>query len=112
MVTGLPVEGDYDEGTIAISSVISSINFEPEKTIKCLRTLYQEFKHDGIYGKNGFQMSVNTNTRGIAKNPDYFFQPINILSIENYRSGLLWELAKQNKDYQKSFLEAGLQKFN
>lgn len=112
MVTGLPAEGDYDEGTIAISAVISSINFEPEKTINCLRVLYNEFKSNGIYGKNGFQMSVNTNTRETAKNPDYFFQPINILSIENYRSGLIWQLAKKNKDYHKSFQEAGLKKIN
>jgi hypothetical protein len=108
MVTGLPAEGDYDEGTIAISAVMSAINFEPKASIKCLRKLYEEYKEVGIYGENGFVMSVNTNSKELAKNPDYFFQPINILSIENYRSGLLWDLAKKAPEYQIAFEKAGL----
>jgi hypothetical protein len=108
MITGLPAEGDYDEGTIAISAVMSAINFQPKESIECLRKLYSEFKNIGIYGKEGFMMSVNTNTREIAKNPDYFFQPINVLSIENYRSGLLWELAKKAPEYHIAFKKAGL----
>ena len=108
MVTGLPAKGDYDEGTIAISAVMSAINFEPKASIKCLRRLYDEYKELGIYGKDGFVMSVNTNSKEIAKNPDYFFQPINVLSIENYRSGLLWNLAKQAPEYQIAFRKAGL----
>jgi hypothetical protein len=108
MVTGLPAEGDYDEGTIAISAVMSAINFEPKASIKCLRKLYEEYKEIGIYGENGFVMSVNTNSKELAKNPDYFFQPINILSIENYRSGLLWDLAKKAPEYQIAFEKAGL----
>ena len=108
MVTGLPAEGDYDEGTIAISAVMSAINFEPNASIKCLRRLYDEYKELGVYGKDGFVMSVNTNSKEIAKNPDYFFQPINVLSIENYRSGLLWNLAKKAPEYQIAFQKAGL----
>ena len=75
---------------------------------KCLRRLYDEYKELGVYGKDGFVMSVNTNSKEIAKNPDYFFQPINVLSIENYRSGLLWNLAKKAPEYQIAFQKAGL----
>lgn len=109
MVTGLPAEGDYDEGTIAINAVISAIPFAPSETIKCLRVLYDEFKNEGIYTDKGFVMSVNTNIRKTADKPDSFFQPINVLSIENYRSGLLWELAKKAPEYKKSLNKAGLQ---
>ncbi len=108
MVTGLPAEGDFDEGTISITAVISAIPFAPKESIKCLRILYNEFKNDGIYTENGFVMSVNTNTRQLAKKPDAFFQPINVLSIENYRSCLLWELAKKAPEYKTSFDAAGL----
>ena len=108
MVTGLPAEGDVDEGTISISSVISSIPFAPEASIKCLRTLYNEFKNEGIYNEKGFVMSVNTNNRKLANKPDAFFQPINVLSIENYRSGMLWELSKKAPEYFESFQKAGL----
>lgn len=108
MVTGLPAEGDFDEGTISISAVMSAIPFAPKESIKCLRILYNEFKNEGIYNEKGFVMSVNTNTRELAKKPDTFFQPINVLSIENYRSGLLWALAKKTTEYKASFDSAGL----
>jgi hypothetical protein len=111
MVTGLPAEGDIDEGTISISAVISAIPFCPEASIKCLRTLYHEFKEEGIYTEKGFVMSVNTKNRKLAKKPDDFFQPINVLSIENYRSGMLWELSKKTPEYRASFEKAGLVKF-
>jgi hypothetical protein len=43
-------------------------------------------------------MSVNTNNRKVAPKPDTFFQPINVLSIENYRSGCCgkWQKKHQN----------------
>jgi len=56
-------------------------------------------------------MSVNTKNRKFAKKPDDFFQPINVLSIENYRSGMLWELSKKAPEYRASFEKAGLVKF-
>lgn len=108
MVTGLPAEGDFDEGTISISAVMSAIPFAPKESIKCLRILYNEFKNEGIYTEKGFVMSVNTNTRELAKKADTFFQPINVLSIENYRSSLLWALAKKTTEYKASFDSAGL----
>lgn len=112
MVTGLPVEGDVDEGTISISSVISAIPFAPKESIKCLRILYNEFKKEGIYNEKGFVMSVNTNNRKLANKPDTFFQPINVLSIENYRSGMLWELSKKAPEYKASFEKAELKFVN
>lgn len=112
MITGLPMEGDTDEGTISISAVMSAVPFAPKESIKCLRTLYKEYKDKGIYTKEGFVMSVNTNNREMAKGTDSFFEPICVLSIENYRSGLLWELAKKTPEYQESFHQAGLKKMN
>jgi hypothetical protein len=110
MVTGLPMEGDTDEGTIAISAVMSAVVFEPQAAIKCLRTLYHEYKDKGIYGESGFVMSVNTNTGKMAKQPDTFFEPICVLSIENYRSGLIWKLAKKSPEYHESLNKSGLKK--
>lgn len=108
MVTGLPAEGDFDEGTISISAVMSAIPFAPKASITCLRTLYDEFKNEGIYTEKGFVMSVNTNTRELAQKPDTFFQPINVLSIENYRSKLLWNLSKKASAYHTSLKKVGL----
>jgi hypothetical protein len=114
MVTGLPMEGDTDEGTISISAVMSAVPFAPKESIQCLRTLYKEYREKGIYGTDGFVMSVNTNSGMMATKPDSFFEPICVLSIENYRSGMLWELAKKAPEYQESLNKAGLKnnKFN
>jgi len=107
-VMGLPMEGDIDEGTISISAVISSISFEPRKTIRCLRELYREYKDKGIYTDKGFMMSVNTKTGQVASGPDEFFLAINALMIENYRSNMFWDLAKKTPEYNKAFEVAGL----
>ena len=107
-VMGLPPEGEVDEGTVSLSAVISSISFEPEQTMSCLRTLYRKFKHKGIYTDKGFMMSVNTKTGLVARGPDEFFLPINALMIENYRSNLFWDLAKQAPEYKTAFEGAGL----
>ncbi len=103
MITGLPAEGDTDEGTVSISAVLSSIPIAPEDSIHCLRTLYKEFNQLGIYTPRGFVMSVNTRTGEVASTPDEFFAPINVLSIENHRSGLLWRLAEKAPEYHQLF---------
>lgn len=57
-------------------------------------------------------MSVNTNNRKVAPKPDSYFQPINVLSIENYRSGLIWDLFKNAPEYKTSFKKTGLKFVN
>jgi hypothetical protein len=110
MVTGVPAEGDIDEGTISLNAVLSAVSFAPQETIHCLRTLYENYKHKGIYTDSGWVVSVNTKTGEVAPFTEAFFAPVNVLSIENYRSGLLWELAKKAPEYADSFRKAGLLK--
>ncbi|MFT5085226.1 MAG: hypothetical protein ACI9Y1_003284 [Lentisphaeria bacterium] len=85
----MPAEGDSDEGTIAISSVISSLPFDPERGIHCLRTPYQAYKSKGIYGEFGFAMSVNTSYDLVVSRADDFFTLINVLAIKNHLSGFI-----------------------
>lgn len=110
METGLPAEGDVDEGTIAINAVMSAMPFAPEEAIKCLRVLYHNFKDKGIYTSSGWVTSVNVSSGKTARRPDMFFAPLDVLLIENYRSGLLWNLAKSAPEYQLAFKKAGFRK--
>ena len=109
IIKGLPAEGDIDEGTISIDAAISAIEFEPKESLRCLRTLYNTFKDTGIYTSNGWATSVNTITgKASPFFRDSFFPPINVLLIENYRSGLIWKLAKSAPEYKEIFKLAGL----
>lgn len=110
MVTGVPAEGDIDEGTISLNAVLSAISFAPQETIHCLRVLYENYKSKGIYTESGWVVSVNTKTGEVAPFTEEFFAPVNVLSIENYRSGLIWKIAKTAPEYTTSFRKAGLLK--
>jgi hypothetical protein len=70
--------------------------------------LYENYKSKGIYTKSGWVVSVNTKTGEVAPFTEEFFAPVNVLSIENYRSGLLWKMAKTAPEYAESFRKAGL----
>jgi len=109
IIKGLPAEGDIDEGTISIDAAMAAVEFEPQEAIKCLRNLYNQFKDKGIYTSKGWVTSVNTTTGEVA--PffwDSFFPPLNVMLIENYRSGLIWKLAKSVPEYQLIIQKAGL----
>ncbi len=111
IIKGLPAEGDIDDGTISIDAAISAIAFVPDSSIHCLRTLYKAFKGNNIYTAQGIATSVNTIDGKVSRFfCDSFFPPINVLLIENYRSGLIWELSKTCPEYQVAFKKAGLKK--
>jgi hypothetical protein len=108
---GLPAEGDIDEGTISVDAAISAVVFKPKEAISCLRTLYGAFKSKGIYTSSGWVTSVHTPTGQVSRFfCDSFFPPINVLLLENHRSGLIWKLAKSAQEYHQSFSRAGLVK--
>jgi hypothetical protein len=106
---GLPAEGDIDEGTISIDAAISAVLFKPKEAIACLRTLYKEFNKDGVYTLSGWVTSVNTQSRQVSSFfCDSFFPPINVLLIENYRSGLIWKLSQLAPEYKMMLRRAQL----
>ncbi len=106
MINGLPAEGDIDEGTISIDAAISAIVFDPESSIRCLQTLYKTFNN--IYTSQGIATSVNTPSGKVSRFfCDSFFPPINVLLVENYRSGLIWDLSKSAPEYGIAFEKAG-----
>ncbi len=106
-----------DSGDIFLEEVFSSIIFEPRSAIKCLRNIYRDFKNKGVYSKGGLHGKINVVTGEIQSLSDKyntpwfgFYLPLNVLYMENYRSGLIWKLAKSTPEYPLIFSRAGLQK--
>ncbi|WP_190810288.1 glucoamylase family protein [Flagellimonas sp. S3867] len=90
---------DMDIGVISPTAALSSMPYTPKESIRFLRFLYTE--HDSLIGKYG-----PFDAFSLEKNwflPRYLAidqGPIPVM-IENYRSGLLWELFMANEDVQK-----------
>ncbi len=95
-----------DTGIISPTAAISSIPYTPEASLKALRYFYGH--KDKLLGPAGFYDAFG---------PEYDFwvaeaylaidQGPQLIMIENYRSGLLWNLFMQNND-----VRAGLDKLD
>lgn len=98
---------DQDLGVISPTAALSSMPYTPEESMRFLRYMYQE--QDSLIGKYGpydaFSLEHNWSLpRYLAIDQG----PIPVM-IENYRSGLLWELFMANTDVQKGLKKLGFE---
>ncbi|AUP77909.1 glucoamylase family protein [Flavivirga eckloniae] len=96
---------DKDLGVIAPTAALSSFPYTPKESMQMLKKLYKD--HDSLIGKYGpydaFSFEHNWYTpRYLAIDQG----PIPVM-IENYRSGMLWNLFMANKDVQKGLDKLG-----
>lgn len=94
-----------DVGVISPTAALASIPYTPEESVKMLHYLYE--KQDSLIGKYGpydaFSFDENWSVqRYLAIDQG----PIPIM-IENYRSGMLWDLFMQNEDVQRGLDKLG-----
>ncbi|MDA8163451.1 MAG: hypothetical protein M0017_00265 [Desulfobacteraceae bacterium] len=102
-----------DDGTIAPTAVGGSIPFAPEITIPTLQYLKERFG-GRLYGKYGFKDAFNLSFRTPAAAHGWFDNqyiaidqgPI-LLMTENYRTGFIWNLMKNNKYIRNGLVRAG-----
>ncbi|HEX7113626.1 MAG TPA: glucoamylase family protein [Steroidobacter sp.] len=111
-----------DDGTIAPTAAVSSIAFAPEIAIPAIRAFRARFG-EHLYQKYGFLDSVNpsftfTNVplrhgriiEGIGWVADDYLgidQGTIVAMIENYRSGLIWDLMKRSPYIRRGLERAG-----
>tara|TARA_R110000744_G_scaffold109660_1_gene207171 strand:+ start:43 stop:759 length:717 start_codon:yes stop_codon:yes gene_type:complete len=98
---------DRDLGVISPTAALSSMPYTPKESIRFLRYMYQEQDSlIGIYGPyDAFSFEHNWYLpRYLAIDQG----PIPVM-IENYRSGMLWELFMRNKDVQKGLRKLGFE---
>lgn len=80
-----------DLGVITPTAAISSIPYTPEYSLKAIRHFYYELG-DKLWGEYGFHDSFNETENWWADSYLAIDQGPIVVMIENYRSGLLWEL--------------------
>jgi hypothetical protein len=114
-------EGVLDDGTLAPTAAISSVVFAPDICIQAAKAMLAKYGSD-IYGKYGFYDSFNPTFRGDFQSPygrqtpragwvsnDYLGidqGPI-LAMLENYRSGFVWKLLKDDP-YTGAIIRRGL----
>lgn len=95
-----------DAGVINPTAAISSIVYTPEYSMEAMRTFYDEYG-DRLLGQYGFYDAFS---------PEYnWFPKINlannqgpiVIMIENYRSGLLWDLFMSAPEIQNGLEKLG-----
>ncbi|QRM56412.1 glucoamylase family protein [Sinorhizobium sp. BG8] len=82
---------ENDVGIIAPTAALSSFPFLPAEAEAALRHFFR-FREGALWGKYGFVDSFSANGSWIAKTWLAINQGPIVAMIENYRSGLLWQL--------------------
>lgn len=114
-------EGDFDDGTLAPTAVAASLPFAPELVTPTLQRMISQFGED-LYRPQGFQDAFNPTVTGGAP-PQYgeirprtgwvskdmlgIDQGPIVLMIENHRTGMIWNLMRQEPVIRRGLQRAG-----
>ncbi len=93
-----------DNGTIAPTAALSSMPYTPEESLAALKHFYRDHGAE-LWGPMGFYDAFNLQQNWFADSYLAIDQGPIICMIENYRTGLLWNLFMANPDIQPA-LEA------
>src|SRR5690606_1010305 len=97
--------GDMDLGVITHTAALASMPYTSNESMQFLRYMYTE--QDSLIGKYGPYDAFSLENDWYV--PRYLAidqGPIPVM-IENYRTGLLWELFMRNKDVQNGLDKLG-----
>ena len=92
-----------DPGVISPTAAISSIPYTPEKSLAAMHYFYKN--REDLLGPAGFYDAFSPQYNWVAEAYLAIYQGPEIIMIENYRTGLLWDLFMQNEN-----VRAGLDK--
>ncbi|WP_413379454.1 glucoamylase family protein [Alkalihalobacillus sp. 1P02AB] len=90
------------DGTVPPCGPAGSIVFTPKESIEALEYMYEN--HPKLWGEYGFMDSYNLDVESAwyAERVIGIDKGITLLMLENYRSGLIWNLYMKNKYVQKA----------
>jgi hypothetical protein len=92
-----PESPTLDNGTISPTAALSSMPYTPTQSMAALKHFYRELG-DKTWGPYGFYDAFNEGRNWYADSYLAIDQGPIICMIENYRSGLLWDLFMQNPE--------------
>jgi hypothetical protein len=95
-----------DVGVIAPTAALSSFPYTPTESMQALHFFYYTLG-DKLWGDYGFKDAFNLNTRWFADSYLAIDQGPIVVMIENYRTGLLWNLFMQQANVQTGLTKLG-----
>lgn len=99
--------GEMDLGVISPTAALSSFPYTPEESMRFLKYLYIE--SDSLVGKYGpYDAYSHSHNWYVQRYLAIDQGPIPVM-IENYRTGLLWDLFMKNKDVQVGLKKLGFE---
>lgn len=114
--------GAFDDGTIAPTAALGSFPFTPELSMEALRAFLERWGDD-LYGEYGFWDAINPSftytdvelERGniiegvgwVAHDHIGIDQGAILTMVENHRSGLIWNVMRENPRLRRGLERAG-----
>lgn len=95
-----------DQGVITPTAAISSIPYTPEESMAAIRHFYYTLG-DRLWGPYGFYDAFNPTADWVAGSFLAIDQGPIIIMIENYRTGLLWDLFMSSPEVQNGLTKLG-----
>jgi hypothetical protein len=97
-----------DDGTISPTAALSSMPYAPQECLAALRHFYR-VRGERLWSSYGFLDAFNLNQDWFASSYLAIDQGPIIGMIENYRTGLLWQLFMQNPEIAPALQAIGFQ---
>jgi hypothetical protein len=95
-----------DNGTISPTAALSSMPYTPTESLAALKHFYREHGKQ-VWGNMGFYDAFNLKKNWVADSYLAIDQGPIICMIENYRTGLLWNLFMSNPEIQPALNAIG-----
>jgi hypothetical protein len=95
-----------DVGVIAPTAALASFPYTPAESMQALHFFYYTLG-DKIWGDYGFKDAFNLSTRWFSDSYLAIDQGPVVVMIENYRTGLIWNLFMQNTHIQTGLTNLG-----
>lgn len=97
---------ENDWGTITPTAALASFPYTPEQSMKALKHFYYDLG-DKLWSEYGFVDAFNPTQDWYASSHLAIDQGPIIVMIENYRTGLLWNLFMKDPDIQRGLAKLG-----
>lgn len=103
---------DNENGTVSPTAAVSSIVYTPEETMEMIRHLYYDLGEE-LFGIYGFYDAYNPSMvegQQVVKSFLAIDQGPQVAMIENYRTGLLWDIFMSCPEIQEGLSKLGFSK--
>ncbi|SDM72307.1 hypothetical protein SAMN05421813_12116 [Daejeonella rubra] len=97
-----------DKGYIAPTAAVASLPYAPEESMQAIRFFYYKLG-DKIWGEYGFKDAFSLHDPWFAQSYLAIDQGPQVVMIENYRTGLIWNLFMSCPEIKSGLVKLGFQ---